>query len=83
MELQVDHKMFSPLADNALICPQLGMELFTWYRQEHFFLKIRADILCMVCSIYSSSKSSLWGVAITLLDIFISLPGPDALKRNQ
>jgi hypothetical protein len=29
MELQVDHKMFSPLADNALICPQLGMELFT------------------------------------------------------
>jgi hypothetical protein len=29
MGLQVDHKTFSTFADNALICPQVGMELFT------------------------------------------------------
>jgi hypothetical protein len=27
--LQVDSKTFLPFADNALICPQVGMELFT------------------------------------------------------
>jgi hypothetical protein len=29
MGLPVDHKTFSPFADNALICPQVGTELFT------------------------------------------------------
>jgi hypothetical protein len=27
--LRVDRKTFSPFADNALICPQVGTELFT------------------------------------------------------
>jgi hypothetical protein len=29
MGLSVDHKTFLPFADNALICPQVRMELFT------------------------------------------------------